>query len=157
MLGDEDAEAIIDRSDDSDDRRWLRRRLSQARRLAVGIDWSASERVLVHGDFAPHNLLFDGSRFTGLLDFELATVDRRVVDMIHVWRCRHDDVLLAYDAIAPLNEDEWRMLLVDWWSLLVSLAVVQLRAGRQPDRWELDGLRRSSSLSTRLERATDLT
>lgn len=156
VLGDESADAVIDSCDDLADRHWLRRRLAQARNLAARIDWSASKRVLVHGDFAAHNLLFDGSRLTGLLDFELATIDRRVVDLIHVWRCRHDDVLLGYDAIAPLNEDEWRMLLVDWWALMVSLAVVQLRLGRQPARWELDGLRRTSALSSHLEHTANL-
>ena len=119
--------------------------------IGTGIGWAASPRVLVHGDFAPRNLLFEESRLSGVLDFELAIVDRRVVDFIHVWRCRHDDVLLDYDAIAPLTPDEWRMLLVDWWALLVSLAVVQLRLGRQPSPWELDGLRRTSVLSSQLE------
>lgn len=151
VLDDDLAEATIAGCDDLDDRRWLRRRLVQARDLAEGIDWSASKCVLVHGDFAAHNLLFDASELTGLLDFELATIDRRVVDLIHVWRCRHDDVLLGFDAITPLTHDEWRMLLVDWWSLMISLAVLQLRAGRPPGRWELDGLRRTSALSSRLE------
>ena len=73
--------------------------------IGTGIGWAASPRVLVHGDFAPRNLLFEESRLSG--------------------------VLLDYDAIAPLTPDEWRMLLVDWWALLVSLAVVQLRLGRQ--------------------------
>ncbi len=68
---------------------------------------------LVHGDFASHNLLFEGEQLTGLLDFELATVDRRVTDLIHVWRCRYDDVLLAYHAISPLEPDEWRIC---WWT-----------------------------------------
>lgn len=127
-------------------------RVSELAEAAAGVvDWSASRQVLVHGDFASHNLLFEGEQLTGLLDFELATVDRRVTDLIHVWRCRYDDVLLAYHAISPLEPDEWRMLLVDWWALMVSLALVQLREGRQPDRWELDGLRRTSAVASQLE------
>lgn len=151
VLLDDSAEETLTLCADPQDRDWLLLRLAQARNLASQIDWTASRRLLVHGDFAPHNLLFDGDRFTGLLDFELATTDRRIIDMIHVWRCRHDDVLLAYDAILPLGPDEWRMLLVDWWALLVTLALVQLRHGKHPDRWELDGLRRTSAVSVRLE------
>lgn len=42
------------------------------------------------------------------------------------------------------------MLLVDWWALMLSLSLFQLRRGRQPGRWELDGLRRSTPLSETL-------
>lgn len=151
VLHDASAEVTLDLCPDPEDRYWLQRRLVQARQLALQIDWRTSPQLLVHGDFAQHNLLFDGPRFSGLLDFELATVDRRIMDMIHVWRCRHDDVLLAYDAVLPLRPEEWKMLLVDWWAVLVTLAVVQLRHGKSPDRWELDGLRRTSPVSLRLE------
>lgn len=44
------------------------------------------------------------------------------------------------------------MLLVDWWTQLLTLSVFHLRRGRQPDRWELDGLRRETALSRVLER-----
>lgn len=115
VLNDASAEETITACKDAEDREWLGRRLDQARELASGIDWSASPLVLVHGDFARHNLLFNGADLSGVLNFELATVDRRVVDFIHVWRCRYDDVVTSYDRITRLEPDEWPMLLVDWW------------------------------------------
>ncbi|APX32606.1 hypothetical protein BH708_07610 [Brachybacterium sp. P6-10-X1] len=147
-----DAAEVLGRCADPEDRRWLLRRLEQAAARAEDIDWSASRTVVVHGDLTDWNLLWTGDRLTGLLDLELATVDRRVADLVLTWRCRHDDLLMALDRIDPLTADEWRMLLVDWWAQLLTLAAFHLRRGRQPDRWELDGLRRESPLSRLLVR-----
>lgn len=149
-LTDHDAWDVVERCEDAEDRRWIRQRLEQAHELADGLDWGASPRALVHGDLAPHNLLWRDGGLSGVLDLELATVDRRVIELLHVWRCRYDDVAHAFDALAPLHEHEWRMLLVDWWSLTVSLCLFDLRRGRQPDRWQLDGLRRTSPLAESL-------
>ncbi|GAA1490454.1 phosphotransferase enzyme family protein [Brachybacterium sacelli] len=147
-----DAEDVLSRCTDPEDRAWLQRRHEQARSLAEGIDWSASRTVLVHGDLTDWNLLWEGERLTGLLDLELASVDRRVTELMMTWRCRYDDLVLALDRIDPLTDHEWRMLLVDWWAQLLTLAAFHLRRDRQPERWELEGLRRESSLSRRLER-----
>lgn len=137
---------------DPADRSWLLYRYEQALSLAEGIDWSASRTVLVHGDLVDANLLWEGEQLTGLVDLELAAVDRRVTELVLTWRCRHDDLVLALDRLDPLSTDEWRMLLVDWWAQLLSLAAFHLRRGRQPERWELDGLRRETLQSHLLER-----
>jgi aminoglycoside phosphotransferase (APT) family kinase protein len=149
-LTDADAWDVVERCEDAEDRRWIARRLEQARGLAEGTDWAASPHRLVHGDMVAHNLLWEGGELTGVVDLELASVDRRVLELLHVWRCRHDDVVHAVDALAPLTEPEWRMLLVDWWSLTVSLCFFDLRRGRRPGQWQLDGRRRTSPLAERL-------
>jgi len=141
------------RCTDPGDRSWLERRYEQALALADRLDWAASPRVLVHGDLTAWNLLWRGARLTGLLDFELATVDRRMVEFVHTWRCRHDQVVTAYHATSPLGAEEWPMLLVDWWATLLSLSAAAPRGGHQPHRWELDGLRRTSPLADQLQRA----
>ena len=146
-----DAAEVLGRCDPPD-RHWLLRRLEQATAMAEGIDWSASRTVVVHGDLTDPNLLWRGEHLTGLLDLELTTVDRRVTDLVLTWRCRHDGLVMALDRIDPLTPDEWRMLLVDWWAQLLTLAAFHLRRGRSPERWELDGLRRESPLSLLLER-----
>ena len=150
VLSDDDAWRLFADVEDTEDRRWLRQRLEQVLPLAERVDWGASPRRLVHGDLVSQNLLWQGPTLAGVLDFELATVDRRVTELIHTWRCRYDDVVLAYDAHAPLNDHEWRMLLVDWWALLLSLSLFHLKRGREPGRWELEALRRSSGLALRL-------
>lgn len=99
-----------------------------------------------------HNLLWNGDELTGVLDFELADVTRRITELTLTWRCRHDGLVHAVDRIAPLNDHEWRMLLVDWWSQALTLTAGSLRRGRQPDWWELGALRRQSPLALRLER-----
>ncbi|WP_083190619.1 phosphotransferase [Serinicoccus hydrothermalis] len=152
VLVDDDAAQSFAECADEQDRGWLLRRLDQVRAGAQDVDWDASPRTLVHGDLAGHNLLWSGGRLTGVLDLELATVDRRITEAMLVWRCRHDDVLLAYDKVAKLNDQEWRMVLIDWWALMLSLCLFHLRRGRQPGRWELDALRRTSPLSEKLSR-----
>lgn len=147
-----DAAEVLGRSAGREDRSWLLRRLEQARAMAQDIDWTASRTVVVHGDLTAWNLLWRGEQLTGLIDLENATVDRRVTDLALTWRCRHDGLVTALDRIDPLTADEWRMLLVDWWALLLTLAAFHLRRNRQPDRWELDGLRRETPLSRVLER-----
>ncbi len=150
VLNDAEAARYLAQCENVQDREWLLTRLDQVLAGAQRVDWEASRRTLVHGDLARHNILWADGNLSGVLDFELATIDRRITEAIHVWRCRHDDVLLAYDQQVPLNDQEWRMLLIDWWALMLTLSLFQLRRGRQPRRWELDGLRRTSPLSDTL-------
>ncbi|WP_192796771.1 phosphotransferase [Serinicoccus kebangsaanensis] len=152
VLVEADAAQVLAECADEQDRGWLLRRLDQVLSGAQDVDWDASPRTLVHGDLVGHNLLWSSGRLTGVLDLELATVDRRITEAMLVWRSRHDDVLLAYDQVAALNDQEWRMVLIDWWALMLSLCLFHLRRGRQPGRWELDGLRRTSPLSEKLSR-----
>ncbi|MGP5387120.1 aminoglycoside phosphotransferase family protein [Brachybacterium tyrofermentans] len=152
VLDDEDVPALLRTCAGPEDRSWLQRRFEQVTALADGIDRTASRRVLVHGDLVDRNLLWDGERLTGVLDLELATVDRRTTEMTTSWRCRYDELAFAVHRLDPFSDDEWPMLLVDWWTQLITLSVFHLRRGRQPDRWELDGLRRETALSRMLER-----
>lgn len=152
ILDDEDAPALLRTCGDPEERSWLLRRFDQATSLADGIDRTTSRRVLVHGDLVGRNLLWDGEQLSGVVDLELATVGRRTTEMTTSWRCRYDELAFAVHRLDPFSDDEWSMLLVDWWTQLLSLSAFHLRRGRQPDRWELDGLRRETALSRLLER-----
>jgi aminoglycoside phosphotransferase (APT) family kinase protein len=54
---------------------------------------------VIHGDFTPWNLLFDGGRLTGVLDFEATHHTFQVADFALSWRGYHDDVLSGYDEV----------------------------------------------------------
>lgn len=105
----------------------------------------------MHGDLVTHNLLWNENTLTGILDFELARVSRRVTELILTWRCKYDDLVYEVDRLAPLNDHEWRMLLVDGWIQDLPLAAANLAQNQQPGRWEIDALRRESQLSRQLK------
>lgn len=123
------------------------RRYEQSLALTERIDSAATSTVLVHGDLTAWNLHWHGWDLSGVLDLELAHRDRRTVEAVHIWRCRHDETLLEMHRLHPLNAHEWRMGMLDWWATLLSQARSSLASGDQPSRWTLDGLRRESPLA----------
>jgi Ser/Thr protein kinase RdoA (MazF antagonist) len=67
-------------------------------------------RSVIHGDFAPWNLLFDDGRLTGLLDFEATHHTFQVADFALSWRGYQDDVLRGYDEVRALSDLEWHLV-----------------------------------------------
>jgi Ser/Thr protein kinase RdoA (MazF antagonist) len=67
-------------------------------------------RSVIHGDFAPWNLLFDNGRLTGLLDFEATHHTFQVADFALSWRGYQDDVLRGYDEVRALSDLEWHLV-----------------------------------------------
>jgi len=55
----------------------------------------APGEIVIHGDFGPHNLIWDGDKLTGLIDFELARPGR--------WE---EDALFALLRVAHQRPDE---------------------------------------------------
>lgn len=80
-------------------------------RLAARYDWLMEQipdiyatlpRQLVHEDYAPDNMLMDGARVTGVLDFEFCTRDVRVMDLT---------VALSWWPVRQLGTgDEWPII-----------------------------------------------
>ncbi|MEU4689302.1 phosphotransferase [Actinoplanes sp. NPDC023714] len=66
-------------------------------------DTSAAPRGVIHGDFTPWNLLFDGDRLTGLLDFETCHHTFQVADFALSWRGRYAEVIRGYREVRPLS------------------------------------------------------
>jgi aminoglycoside phosphotransferase (APT) family kinase protein len=115
-------------------------------------------RSVIHGDFAPWNLLFDGGRLTGVLDFEASHHTVQVADFALSWRGHYDEVLRGYDEVRALSEAEWRTIRPAFWAWMFLGLKSELAehyggpggVGPQPSlRWQLDHLRRRSPLLER--------
>jgi Ser/Thr protein kinase RdoA (MazF antagonist) len=109
----------------------------------------AVPRSVIHGDFAPWNLLFDNGRLTGLVDFEAAHHTFQVGDFALSWRGYQDDVLRGYDEVRALSDDEWHLIQPVYRAWILMGVRGALEAGPAPDLdWELQHLRKHSPLVT---------
>jgi aminoglycoside phosphotransferase (APT) family kinase protein len=91
--------------------RWLERLESQARSefdgLAAGLEWlvehrptAVSKSVICHGDLHAGNILVDGKRLTGVLDYTVATVAEPALDVGFTAMSLH---VAPIDAPAPIQ------------------------------------------------------
>ncbi len=124
----------------------LRHYLDEARRRLEGIELPSRPHQLIHGDFTHWNLLFEDGRLSGVLDFELAHLDHRVAEFANSWRGLYDDVILAYDEVAPLEPEEWSMIVPVWWAQLLEGICQNLRAGTWDDGWTVTKIQSRSAL-----------
>jgi len=123
--------------------------------IALGLRWLEDncplqvEPVLNHGDYRMGNLLVEGSRLTGVLDWELAHFGDAHEDLafgcMAVWRFhRYDrpalglgsiaDYLAAYEAEAGVTIDParlrfWTIYRTVWWALGCLRMATQWRSG----------------------------
>jgi aminoglycoside phosphotransferase (APT) family kinase protein len=87
----------------------LRRYCDWARAQLTQIE-QRPERIVIHGDFARWNLLFEDDRLSGLLDFEFSHLDYRVSDFALSWRGNQDEVLAGYQDVRQLTEVDKALL-----------------------------------------------
>lgn len=76
------------------------------------LDLGGLPRQVVHNDFHPGNVLSDGDRLTGILDFGDTVFTARVVDLA-VALCYFgfdNEFIDGFQAAVPLNDDEWAAL-----------------------------------------------
>lgn len=123
--------------------------------IALGLKWLEDncppevEPVLNHGDYRMGNLLVEGSRLTGVLDWEIAHFGDRHEDIafgcMAVWRfARYDrpalglgsveDYIAAYETeagvtIDPLRFRFWTIYRTVWWALGCLKMAAQWRSG----------------------------
>jgi aminoglycoside phosphotransferase (APT) family kinase protein len=123
--------------------------------IALGLKWLADhcpppvEPVLNHGDYRMGNLLVEGSRLTGVLDWEIAHFGDAHEDLafgcMAVWRfARYDrpalglgrieDYIAAYEAEAGVTIDParfrfWTIYRTVWWALGCLKMAAQWRSG----------------------------
>jgi len=123
--------------------------------IALGLRWledncpPQAKPVLNHGDYRMGNLLVEGSRLTGVLDWEIAHFGDRHEDLafgcLAVWRfARYDrpalglgslaDYVAAYQAEAGVTVDParfrfWTIYRTVWWALGCLKMAAQWRSG----------------------------
>lgn len=126
--------------------RMLRWHLDRARTRIAGLSPQDRPGMIIHGDFAPHNLRFQHGRLSGILDFDIAHWDHRIGDFALSWRGKHDAVIHGYHEVAPLDPEEWALLTPLWWAFLIEQACQALAAGVPDDGWLATHLLRRSPL-----------
>ncbi len=137
----------------------LRWHLDRAQESFELIDLEDAETILLHGDFAPWNLLFEGERLTGILDFEATHLNYRVADFANSWRGYQDELIDGYQEIHRLNELDWQLLVPVYWSWMflgVKDAIKAMVSGKAPTHdfeWQVRHLmRREGILGERADR-----
>ena len=106
----------------ADDARWLAQnageileRIATLHQALAGVNLP---RVVIHGDFGLHNLLFQSDHSATVLDFDLARLEwrlREIVMMVERIGIERSRVYLpAYQEIYPLTGDEWDALPQVW-------------------------------------------
>ncbi len=57
-------------------------------------------------------------RLSGVLDFESTHLDFRVADFALSWRGSYDEVVHGYEAVHPLSDLDWQLLVPVFWGWL---------------------------------------
>ena len=82
---------------------------SEMQDYCASVDWSAAPQMVIHCDFHPGNLKFDGQEVVGLFDFDWSKVDLRCFDVgLAIWYLSHwkdnlDGILRLEDSTQFLN------------------------------------------------------
>ena len=128
---------------------WHRDRAQEA---FAGIPVESAETIVLHGDFTHWNLLFDGERLTGILDFEATHLNYRVADFALSWRGDQDEVIAGYEEVHTLTDLDWELLVPVYWSWLflgVEREINAMLAGKIPPHgfaWQVKHLLKRSGL-----------
>jgi Ser/Thr protein kinase RdoA (MazF antagonist) len=100
-------------------------------------------RSVIHGDFAPWNLLYDDGRLTGLIDFEGSHHTFQVADFVLSWRGYQDEVLRGYQEVRPLSELEREMIVPVYRAWMFLGLRQRLATGRPLDlTWQITHINR---------------
>ena len=75
----------------------VRWHIDQAREGFDRLNLDSAETTVLHSDFAPWNLLYEGESLTGILDFDATHLNYRVADFANSWRGNQDEVIEGYE------------------------------------------------------------
>jgi aminoglycoside phosphotransferase (APT) family kinase protein len=109
--------------------RILRWHAERAKELFDAIETAHTRpKLVLHGDFAPWNLLYQDGKLTGILDFEASHLDVPVADFALSWRGKHDGVITGYNEVRPLTDVDWKLLVPTFWAWLLLGLAANLKA-----------------------------
>ena len=137
----------------------MRWHIARALESFARIDLGRAETIVLHSDFAPWNLLFQGGQLTGIIDFDGTHLNYRVADFANSWRGNQDEVIDGYQEIHKLTDLDWQLLIPVYWSWMFIGAKDAIRAmvsGKAPPHdfeWAIRHLvRREGLMGQRAER-----
>ena len=96
----------------------VRWHVDQAREAFDRLDLDSAETTVLHSDFAPWNLLYEGESLTGILDFDATHLNYRVADFANAWRGNQDEVIEGYEEVNRLSDLDWELLVPVFWAWL---------------------------------------
>ena len=107
------------------------------------LDLTDLPRQVIHNDFHPGNLLTDGERLTGILDFGDVVYTARVVDVaVALCYFGYDDELIdGFASVVPLRDDERDALPVLVAARYAQRILLNQLLGRHDQSSQLAGLR----------------
>lgn len=94
----------------------LRWHIDQATAAFDRLDLDGAATTVLHSDFTPWNLLYEGERLSGILDFEATHLNYRVADFGNSWRGYQDEVIDGYETVSKLSDLEWELLAPAYWA-----------------------------------------
>ena len=113
---------------------------------------AALPRVLIHGDYGMHNILFRPDGTLMLLDFELSRLEWRLVDLVIMMSrlaiTSRPAFMAGYQRENPLSEQEWQLLPQVWQNYMLRGAVQYCQ-----NYFEMGGVKRLRSAHQRLKQA----
>ncbi len=107
------------------------------------LDLNGLPRQVIHNDFHPGNVLVDGERLTGILDFGDVVYTARVVD-VAVALCYFgwdDELIEGFASVVPLRDDERAALPVLVAARFAQRILLNQLLGRHDQSSQLAGLR----------------
>ncbi|MCL2647328.1 MAG: aminoglycoside phosphotransferase family protein [Phycisphaerales bacterium] len=96
----------------------MRWHLEKAIEGFTNVDRNKADVLVLHGDFAPWNILYNDSKLSGLIDFEATHLNYRVSDFALAWRGHQDEVIQGYEEEHPLSSFDRQMIIPCYWSWL---------------------------------------
>lgn len=120
---------------------------ARARLDEVGVE--GAPRTIVHGDIVPWNLLYKDGVLSGILDFEFAHLDLRVIEFSHSWRGQYTEVMEGFEEVTRLGDNERALIAPLYWLWLLEFARTSILAGEVPDlSWTMPHIARESELTS---------
>jgi aminoglycoside phosphotransferase (APT) family kinase protein len=115
----------------------LRGRMQRALRDREELQREVTDRVLIHGDLGPHNIVVDPVtyRVAGLIDYEGAAYGDRTQDFVYLVLQRADEPMLegaidAYQSITGVAIDRGRVRLLN---AVAAIGFLAFRHGHPPE------------------------